>query len=130
MLADLEMKAAILGAERVPLDDPVFKTIDGRTLHMLRAMTSFVPASRPSAEQVLRYAYIAQRKTLSKKPIPGHPAKMAQVGFTACYANHGALVQKSWQHFPAGNLLSSDEIFATVSGRLTLWPACFAIFWQ
>ena len=100
------MKAAILGADRVPLDDPVFKTIDGKTLHMLRAMTSFDPSGRPSAEQVLRYAYIAQRKALNKEPLPGHPAKMAQVSFTACCANHGALVQTSLQCFPAGNLLT------------------------
>ena len=88
------MKAAILSSDRVPFDDPVFKTIDGKTVNMLRAMTSFSPASRPSAEQVLRYSYVAQSKAQSKEPIPGHPAKMAQVGFFACCANLPSLVQR------------------------------------
>ena len=106
MLADAEMKAAILGTDRFSFDDPVFKTIHGKTVNMLRAMTSFEPASRPSAEQVLGYAYIAQRKLLSKEAMPGHPAKMAQVTFFACCGNPGALFQKQRFHLRTGNLLT------------------------
>ena len=125
LLADAEMKASILSADRVRFDDDVFKTIDGKTVNMLRAVMDFNPEARPSADQVLRFAYITQRRALSKEPMPGQPAKMAQVSLIACCANQSALTQENWSHLPAGHLLIVD-VFATISRYLTLWPACLS----
>ena len=65
------MKAAVLSATKVSFENPAFKTVDGRTVAMLKRMMNFDPTARPSAEEVLCCDYITQRKTLSNRPIEG-----------------------------------------------------------
>lgn len=56
------------------------------TVRMLEKIMDLNPKNWPSAEEVLRFDYIRQRKTLSKQPIEGLAGKLAEVSFKACCA--------------------------------------------